>query len=136
MSCSSNHWATTRALWVGTLGGGWWLPSCSHAHHNYGQPGLCRIFIHDPKHAGMLLAFHMDHTCMEAVAWCPSFTQVFPFFFVHCLYNIHTHTNQTLQLDEAEGHRSSSITALAAQPVGNKCRLPHKHIVSALMISS
>uniref|UniRef100_A0A8C4X0C3 Zinc finger protein 865 n=1 Tax=Eptatretus burgeri TaxID=7764 RepID=A0A8C4X0C3_EPTBU len=32
------------------------VSSCSHASHNYRQPGLCSIFIHDPKHAGMLFA--------------------------------------------------------------------------------
>ena len=44
--------------------------------------------------------------------------------------------NQTPELDEAAGHKSSPITALAAWPASNKCHLPREHIVSALLITS
>ena len=50
VSCSSNCGATTCG-W-----GHWVVSSFSHANHNYRQPDLCSIFIHDPKHAGLLFA--------------------------------------------------------------------------------
>ena len=68
------------------------VSSCSHACHNERQPGLCSIFINDPKHPGMLFAEHMDYTCVEAVAFnipfVPHFLRYFHFFFVHYLYDI------------------------------------------------
>jgi len=41
------------------------VSSCSHASHKYRQSSLCSIFIHDPKHAGMLFAklTHGPHRC-------------------------------------------------------------------------
>ena len=76
VSCSSNHWRPhVLCGWEH-----WGISSCSHA---------CAAFLYTTRNMLGCYLLHelMGHTCVELVAWCPSFTQLIHFS-VHylCVY--------------------------------------------------
>ena len=78
-SCSSTHSVTT---WCPVDGGIVLLWGHRHGSQNNGLPS---IFIHDPKHDGILIAYLIQElhlcgsTCFQYLLY-PSFTQVLPLF--------------------------------------------------------
>ena len=64
----------------------WGLVLPPHTSHNYRQPCLSAIFIHNPIHAGMLLGYVISHLCCTfyCECTCPYFPRFLNFPFTTC----------------------------------------------------